>query len=88
MVADDSMMRGGFAMATDFIAEKGEEPLNLHPKSWNQQDLIEQIVARYFGILSNRGGRWPTYTIQALDEDDDINATHRLLNHHLSLIHI
>ncbi len=83
MVADDSMMRGGFTMATDFIAEKGEEPLNLHPKSWNQQDLIEQIVARYFGILSNRGGRWPTYTIQALDEDDDINATHRLLNHHL-----
>jgi hypothetical protein len=83
MVADDSMMRGGFSVATDFVADKGEEPLNLHPKSWNQQDLIEQIVARYFGILSNRGGRWPTYTIQSLDEDDDIHTTHRSLNQHL-----
>ena len=83
MVADDSVVRGGFPMATDSVVDKGEEPLHLHPKSWNQHDLIEQIVTRYFGILSNRGGRWPTYTIQSLNEDDDVHAIHRSLNQHL-----
>lgn len=70
-------------MGQDSSSAGQEDVLLAHPKSWTQHELLENIVARYFHIQSNKGGRWPTFSIQCKNDLDDANSKHKDLNIHL-----
>ncbi len=47
------------------------EQLNVHKKTWNQKQLLESILKRYFHLYGEMGGsRWPIWKADVIDDND------------------
>jgi len=59
------------------------EPLAVHKKSWNQRQLLESILKRYFHLHGEIGGtRWPVWKADVID-DQDVHVTLEKVNNYL-----
>jgi hypothetical protein len=62
------------------------EPLEVQKKAWNQRQLHEQIISRFFDIIEDLGDPTPTWLVRAKIEEEDIEDPHSALlglNEHL-----
>ncbi|MGB1354712.1 MAG: hypothetical protein ACPG79_05775 [Poseidonia sp.] len=59
-----------------------EDSLPHHKRAWSQHDLLESILSTYVHILSENGGRWPSWCIMPM-EGEDIHEELSTINKHL-----
>ncbi|MGY8701995.1 MAG: hypothetical protein ACKVHH_04725 [Candidatus Poseidoniales archaeon] len=62
------------------------EPLDVQKKAWNQRQLYEQIISRFFDVIEDLGDPIPTWLVRAKIEDENTEDPHSALlalNEHL-----
>lgn len=62
------------------------EPLEVQKKAWNQRQLYEQIISRFFDVIEDLGDPIPTWLVRAKIEDENTEDPHSALlalNEHL-----
>ena len=59
-----------------------EEPLLIKKNRWSQRQLLKNILSRYFDIIDDAGGIWPSWIVK-LEESEDPHLALENLNKHL-----
>ena len=63
------------------LSEVVEEPLLIHKNRWTQRELLKNILVRYFDIIDDAGGIWPSWLVKLEDSEDPHLALENLNKH-------
>ena len=66
----------------NIVSDDAQKPLLVQKNRWTQRQLLKNILARYFDIIDDAGGIWPSWLVK-LEDSEDPHLALENLNHHL-----